>query len=80
MSNILEFQMEMIERGLDKSNIWIYNDWKCSHTDERHQSSDVGSQPIQSRINTKIFTFRNIIVEPQKAKDKGDLTAVREKR
>ena len=80
MSNILEFQMEMIERGLDKSNIWIDNDWKCSHTDERHQYPDSGSQPIQSRINTKIFTFRHIIVEPQKAKDKGDLTAVREKR
>lgn len=58
------------KRGLGKSNVWIDNNWECSQIGERHQPSDSRSQPVQSRINTKIFTLRRIIVELRRAKDK----------
>lgn len=53
-SNILEFQMVMIERGLSGSNIWI----------EMTENVPVllkDTNPVQSKINTKIFTFRPIM-------------------
>lgn len=53
-SNILEFQMAMIERGLSGSNIWI----------EMTENVPIllkDTNPVQSKINTKIFTFRHIM-------------------